>query len=958
MLEDPTLAATGASVSRPSAEDSLRLRRGESTGRFVIIDELGRGAMGTVYAAFDVKLERQIALKLLHRSDRGMGSLLAEAQALARVNHPNVVTVYDVGEHEGRLYLAMELVHGRTLRQWRKDTNPTWREIIETYRMAARGLHAVHVAELIHGDFKPDNVMVADDGRVLVMDFGIARSLDGTLSGDDLTASNSGSRSLDVSRIRGTPAYMAPEQFRLEGVGPASDQFAFCVALHEALWGERPFDGSTLAELSSNVVENRRQPRSGRDIPRVVGQIVDRGLASAVEDRFESMRALDEAFDQSLRRRLQTFSLLGAAGLTTVVGMAVALAPTEESPCDIASERFERSVHGSEMKALQARFEEIEHPDAATTSRQFEENVDAFANAWHEANAALCTSPDLAPDLRDARRHCLDRQHDALDVIVSVYGEMPSFDLSKVSNLASTFPQPSQCSTLEDPDAPEATNVEALIVAQQVLARARALHETGRTLEGVEEVQAQLETVRELEAYRLEANMNLWIAGKLRFLGRFDEALAATKTAQFAAARSGAKDLPCLGWLDRVYHTETVSPNDAALIASQLEAAELALIDAGNLPDLRIRYLMRRANAESASGDPEAAIDSLTEALALSETDPPRKLVLSNIHNLRALAHIQTGNRALAHEDFQRAHDILEAAYGPYYPTLAQSRANLGSLCAETGDLQCARDTFESALRTLEASSSPSPTAKSHLQGSLAEITYWLGDPDASKRHALASLRSAEEAGFAELAPTLLTRVVLLRAYRLEEDWEAGDAVLEALLRVNEAQLGGTAEAARALQAAAKYTYAKEDFEGALAYAQRARDIVEAHLPADGPKLAVALQMEATALVALGRLEEAEAALERATALLDTSKDPSTLDRMSIAHTRARLLEAAGEHDAAAALASDLIRSADGTDPTQAKAREELVAWMEQHGMTPPAFESDVPRKDSNARGPAPLSPG
>jgi tetratricopeptide (TPR) repeat protein/predicted Ser/Thr protein kinase len=959
VLEDPTLAASNASVSAPAQSETLVLRRGDTVGRFVIIDELGRGAMGTVYAVFDVKLERQVALKLLHRSDRGMGSLLAEAQALARVNHPNVVTVFDVGEHQGRLYLAMELVQGRTLRKWQSDEKPDWRDLLTMYRGAARGLHAVHRADLVHGDFKPDNVMVADDGRVLVMDFGIARSLDSLPSEEDFTASHSGSRSIDVSRIRGTPAYMAPEQYRLEGIGPASDQFAFSVALYEALWGERPFGGETLAELSSNVAEDRRRSRpAGRTVPRWVAQVVDRGLATLAEDRFESMAALEEAFDQSLRRRMQAFSLAGAIGLTAAIGAALALSPAEESPCDIAAGRFGDQIGGDDVETLKQRIAGIDHPDAPSVSEQFDRQLDAFAESWHEVNAAQCRPSTIEPALLNARRQCLERQRDDLGVLVSVYRDAPSFDFSRVSSLASALPQPSQCGELDDPRATEGTSVESLILAQQALSRARALASTGRVDEGMALVDAQLETIRTLDAPRLEANLYLWRAAKLRAKGQFDEALANTKAAQYAAARSGSNDLPCLSWLDRAYHTLLTTPNAGTLVESQLEAAELELLRAGNPAALRIRYLMRKGNAAFRAGKADAAIADLTEALALTEQAPPRKLVLSNIHNLRALGHINAGHKPQAHADFQAAHDILEQAYGPHHPVLVQSRTNLGAICADRGDFDCARTTFETALRVLDASASPSPTARALLLTNLSETAYWQGDLDASRRYAEEGLQVAVEGGFDEKPDSVTTQIHLLRTLRDAESWADGAPVLADMLRVNEALFAGTADAGAAYLAAARWSAAKDDNETALDFARKGRKASEPHMKANDPKLARMLNAEASALISLGRLEDAEALLERAETIVEAHAPSERTTAMSVGLARARLLHASGRPGDAEATAADLVRHADEHDPPQARARDEVITWMKAHDMTPPTSNIAAPSPTEALSPPLPVNPG
>ncbi len=958
MLEDPTLAATDASVSTPAQSEQLTLRRGDTVGRFVIIDELGRGAMGTVYAVFDIKLERQVALKLLHRSDRGMGNLLAEAQALARVNHSNVVTVFDVGEHRGRLYLAMEFVQGRTLREWQDDERPDWRELLDVYRGAARGLQAVHHADLVHGDFKPDNVMVADDGRVLVMDFGIARSLDSMPSEEEPTTSHSGSRSIDVSRIRGTPAYMAPEQFRLESVGPASDQFAFCVALYEALWGERPFGGNTLAELSSNVWENRRRERpTGRGVPRWVAHVVDRGLARDADERFESMAALDEAFDQSLRRRMQAFSLAGAIGLTAAIGSAVALTPAEESPCDVAAKRFDARLEGEGFAALERRIGAIDHEDAPAAAEHFGTQLAGFAERWHGANAALCRATTVDPALLNARRQCLERQGDDLDVLVSVYGDAPTFDLSRVSSLASALPRPSRCTELDDPLATEGTSVESVIAAQQTLARARALADTGRMDEGLALVDAQLETLHPLDAPALEANLYLWRASKLRLKGQFDDALASTKAAQYAAARSGADDLPCLGWLDRTYHTQITTPNATSLIESQLEAAELELLAAGNPPSLRIRYLMRKGNAEFRAGKANAAIADLTEALALTEQAPPRMLIVSNIHNLRGLAHINAGHEPQAHHDFRAAHDLLEQAYGPHHPVLAQSRSNLGEICLDRGDFDCARETFEKALRTLEATGSQSPTTKALLLTNLSETVYWQGDVEASRRHAEDGLRVAVEGGFADTPQLVTTRIHLLRALREAKAWEEGALVLAEMLRVNNAVFEGSVDAAGANLAAAQWSSATGDEQAALDFAIKARQARETHLDADAPELGQALNAEAAALIALGRLDDADVALRRAKAIADALESADPLLAIHVGFSRARLLAAVGQRDDAESMATDAALIADENIPPQAKARREIATWMKAHDMpAPPIRAAASPTEDVEP--PVPVSPG
>ncbi len=938
MLDDPTLAATDGSGSIPQGEGGIRLRRGDSLDRFVVIDELGRGAMGTVYAAFDTKLERQVAVKLLHAAGQGIGGLLAEAQALARINHPNVVTVHDVGEHEGRLFLAMELVRGRTLRQEQRMPGRGWRDILEHYRQAARGLAAVHAADLVHGDFKPENVMVAQDGRVLVMDFGIARPLTPqTESGEAELPSSSGSRSIEFSRIRGTPAYMAPEQFRLDAVGPLSDQFAFCVALYEGLWGERPFAGMTLAELAGAVSSGSRRPRPSKStVPRWLEPIIDRGLCTKPKDRFESMLVLDDAFDASLRRRMKGFSLFGAAGLTVVVVAAVAMTPSRNDPCEAAADALQAQISGPELAALETRITNIEHPDAPVAAAQFDRQLDTFASEWLEANTSLCTAADVVPELIAARRNCLERQRDDLSALSRAFSDVPEFDLARASNLASALPAPKRCSELDDLDAPEATGTGVLIEAQQRLARARALHQAGLARDGVEVAEGVLSDLEGVDALRLKAIIHLWIASQRRFENRYDDALVQTRAAQADAARSGDDDLQVLAWIDRVYHTESATPQDRTQVDAQLEAAELALIRAGSPPSLRIRYLMRLAGALRSDGLPREAIAAMDEALALSKTDPPLARVLSNIYNLRAVAFIQVDDKLRAQQDFQRAHDVLEEAYGPYYPTLSQSRNNLGAVCLELGDLDCARTTLEKSNRVLEASTQPNLPSKAVVQALLATVAYRQARFEASERYARASLATVAEGDLGGNTVVLTASQQLLLALSHREDWQAGEAELQRLLAWNERHHAETAKGGDALLVAAEFLRVKGDFARALELTQRARVLREQHLEAPHVDIVITRRSEASLLVELGRLEEAEAALLVAEDGLAQLEDAPQLARAQVQMARVMLWTATGQQVQASELARTILDTLDDPQPAATELRGSAADWLREHKLQPP----------------------
>jgi tetratricopeptide (TPR) repeat protein/predicted Ser/Thr protein kinase len=272
-------------------------------GHYVILHKLGAGGMGVVYAAYDPRLERKVAIKKLHggRGDkRLMQRLVREAQAMAKLVHPNVVTVHEIGEVEGTTFIVMEYVEGVTLRQWLAQAPRSRIEISTVFKAAAHGLLAAHEKGLVHRDFKPENVMLGNDGRVRVMDFGLARTElhedDSRSTQDDAGASSSQLTKSGV--LLGTIPYMAPEQLRAEPADAASDQFAYCVSLYQALYGVRPYGGQTPAQRLSVIEQGEiHEPAKNSAVPGWLREIVVRGLEPRPEDRFESMRALLDALE-------------------------------------------------------------------------------------------------------------------------------------------------------------------------------------------------------------------------------------------------------------------------------------------------------------------------------------------------------------------------------------------------------------------------------------------------------------------------------------------------------------------------------------------------------------------------------------------------------------------------------------------------------------------------------------
>jgi predicted Ser/Thr protein kinase len=310
----------------------------DTVGRYRIENVLGEGGMGIVYAAFDPDLERRVALKLLSSGEGTelRARLLREARAMARLAHPNVVTVYEVGTHGGRDFVAMELVEGETLKAWIEAGAHSPDEVLDAFLGAGSGLAAAHKAGIVHRDFKPHNVLRRRDGRILVTDFGLARGVEAapaiafetTLRPDakpetkiDTTPSSSLSGLTMTGSVLGTPAYMAPEQWSGAAVGPPADQFAFCVALWEALTGERPFTGPTIEKLREQVQKGARELDASK-LPRAVREPLGRGLDPDPAKRWPTMDALLAALRP--RRRAPLF-VAGGAGLLAIAGAVLVM---------------------------------------------------------------------------------------------------------------------------------------------------------------------------------------------------------------------------------------------------------------------------------------------------------------------------------------------------------------------------------------------------------------------------------------------------------------------------------------------------------------------------------------------------------------------------------------------------------------------------------------------------------
>ncbi|HTJ46610.1 MAG TPA: serine/threonine-protein kinase [Kofleriaceae bacterium] len=387
-VSDETIATVTDSRAGYVAEGPARVEiaAGTRIDRYLIDRRIGAGGMGVVYAARDPDLDRQVAIKLLGPRTGSWSRLLREGQAVARLRHPNIVAIYDVGAHASELFIAMELVDGANLREWVRARPRAWRDVCATFAQAGRGLAAAHARGIVHRDFKPDNVLVGDDGRVVVTDFGLA--CEGGDPGDSGSA-------LEVTRsgeLAGTPAYMSPEQLAGGTLDARSDQFSFCVALWEALYGARPFRAETLSELRDALARGRIAEPSAKISARV-HRAMKRGLAIDPAARHPSMEALIATLEPPRARTWIALGAIAAIGTIAVADITHHAPTATIDPCASVSSR-------------------LASPDDGRRTTD-DGSLDRFAMRWKAMRRDACTRGD------DHRALCLDLAARSFDSAVA-----------------------------------------------------------------------------------------------------------------------------------------------------------------------------------------------------------------------------------------------------------------------------------------------------------------------------------------------------------------------------------------------------------------------------------------------------------------------------------------------------------------------------------------------------------
>ena len=617
-------------------------------GRFVVVGKLGAGATGVVLEAYDPKLERGVAIKVLRAEVAEESELQArlerEAKALARLSHSNVVSVFEVGQHDQHAFVVMELLRGPTLRQWLAQRARPWREILDVFLAAGRGLSAAHASDLVHRDFKPENLLLTEDGVPKVVDFGL-------VSLQSATTTPSVAEDRLTEQPVGTRQYMAPEQLNQETVDARADQFSFCVTLQEAL---------------TEHVE-------GSPPPRAILAAVERGQSEDASERWPTMSSLLDALRVASRgeRRAPWSRWALVAGVTAGAG-ALAFSVTEEPREDSCGDPSTlRAIWGpAQGEALR------ERPSSAHTI----ERLDAYAERWQQTTEQACRT-SVAGEA-DTRLTCLQHRLVTLDTFVQSLPETGPLPVV-------ALPSPEGC--LVPADGAEVTDAVA-----EAMARAHGRFVAG-DLDGMREelrLARDTATASNDKSGRSEVLRGLGHLAELE--GRYDEAVEYYEEGFFLAFQVGRSDAivrNAMGALrtEAQYRRRFERAEVWAEFARRLVDEELGS------PESRIVLLNATAMLHLFRGKPDEAVALTTSGLALAEALPDDDNMV-RLLSTRAVALEQKHDFDQAEKDYRAMLVLAKKNYGEAHYATGEVLTNLGSVLRQSGDLESAADVVERAL--------------------------------------------------------------------------------------------------------------------------------------------------------------------------------------------------------------------------------------------------------------------
>lgn len=881
-------------------------------GRYILQRPIGAGAMGVVYSALDPALDRNVAIKVLQRSatgdDTAQRKLVGEAHALARLSDPNIVPIYDAGDVDGQLWIAMELVEGTTLRAWINASSRSWSEVTAVLLAAGRGLAAAHAGGLVHRDFKPENIMVGRDGRVRVMDFGLALLL-GQTQGEPTA---------------GTPAYMAGELFEGRPATALSDQFAFCATFDEALrWRGAGDTGPS------------------DSVPSWLSSVVRRGLAADPGRRWDSMAdlltALKVGRGRARRRRTWAWVGVGAA----VVGVVVATKHVEqrhrEEECGRSGDAVAQFWNPDARGALVSGIGSVDVPHAQTTATAVADIFEKRADEWAEARVSTCSAADgnsSDATLQERARWCLEDLRFEFQAQLQVLTESDRTAANRAYRVASLMRSPADCldpTELNHQLTVPADRRAAVAKLRERLAMGAARLGSGANDGGIESARALIADAETVGWAPLAASARVLYASFLHKSGEYDDAVESAQAAYFQALRTPAWHVAAdaailivgiaadrqdqeLGrtWsrharaaLGHVGEEEGLRAktllNNLAMLRSAAgkydearsmheQALQVAATIFGeghletsssmlNLATVeyelgdyaRSRQLLERtleirrralgpdhfdvsialgnlATVLNATDHPAEALELQEQVLVIQEanlgSDHPR---ITNALNNLAISNNRGGRYERARELHERSLSIRESRLGPEHPRVATSLDNLSQVYVNLGDADKAIELLERALEIRERALGPDHTDVADTLNNLGARLIERGDRAEARPMVERSLAIRESALGSEHP---MVAVSLTNLAALEDELPKVLEIDRRILSIREAALGPNhPQVARALTNLA--LDAGFDADGSLELLERAVEIFDDH-EGEQPRESVARFGLARALVNSG----------------------------------------------------------------------------------------------------------
>jgi tetratricopeptide (TPR) repeat protein len=898
--------------------------------------------MGVVYAAYDAELERKIALKLIRpetagaEGSRARARLLREAQAMARLSHPNVIAVYDVGAVGDQVFVAMELVEGESLGHWLTTEARAQSEILEVFQGAGLGLAAAHRAGLVHRDFKPENVLLGKDGRVRVADFGLA----GARSGGGTSAEPAAGRGLLAAPLTrtgtqlGTPRYMAPEQHQGKAADPRTDQFSFCVSLYEALYGEPPFSGETTEELAREVARGRvRAAPAESHVPPWLRRLLLRGLSADPAARFPSMEDLLSVLARDPRRiwRRRFAVAGGVAGVAAAIVASLHSGEDRSLLCSGAAAKLAGIWDAGTKQAVQAAFLATGKRFARDAWRGTERMLDAYGHSWVAMHTEACEATRVRGEqseaILDLRMQCLEQRRKEVRALVDLLTRADGEVVDRAMVAASALTDLGSCRDLArlgarfPPPAPgKRAKVEEI---RTTLARLKAYQDAGKIREAITEATSSEASARRLGYLPIQAEFLRRLGEVQRASGKNQEAERTLYDAVLAAQAAGHDQEEVRGWAELAWLAGVVQANP-----------------------LRARRFARHARAVLKRVGGHAELESKLESTFGG-------LLVEESRYQEALPH------------FRHVVEIERAEHGPNHLHPARALTNLGIVLRAATSFRESLAVLQEALRVLEGLQGPDHRFVGYARDALGVALLLTG----RYQEALGEFRKAvpiHESGLGGEHPEVaLALINVARALMAQRKPQKALSATEGAVRILEKAgprhpyvvwvlahharalrlLGRTEEAraclSRALRVGRKVLPAK-DADLGLAELELGELLLEQHRHAealrhyatavailrnDAALLVDALLGEGEARLAIGLPRQAAASLERALSVWSSpDADPAKLVRIRFALARA--LWGAGDRRRAVVLCHEARSALAKWAPPGDPELKRIDAWL------------------------------